>query len=521
MGTIKCIYLRTISYNIITMSYYDKYIKYKTKYNLLYNNLKGNRQNNVGINLLQNSNKHIQSIDVNDTNTINNITTNIKKYITEYNLSPKYKFNIDDDMLQGIINNHFKYKYIESLNGIIISVRQNLIKDALMKLNIDLKMNSINTLTLNSRINKININLTKLHRILDVNTRHNLDCNKLQLLRNSINVLEKEKQIMIYLYNYINKYFKIFEIDKQPQSGQLTGKQVETLITNKIINVLQDKVSQNIIKCDILYISNIDYNKIVHCMKKKIINNDIYFKQEIDGLVCIRLSNDTWLPIIILELKKNINLVYTDISKLNSLHCKLEELDDFTICDGTSEYNISSGSFKQCNLFYCVNEINNLIEKDYIMFDETNYRSKNIIFEIIMNEIKCKLENVNYFTNIEEVDNYIVNIMNDNSLINQKYDEYIKNKYDIIKNELYESLEKILKDSSNITSHNTSKSNSSNLNYNYFNHNNTNIDTFSYLIKKNIINKDVISNINEKLSHISNPFQEFYNREDTHIMLVK
>ena len=477
------------------------------------------------------NNYHNMNIDIIDCNISNNIIfyndidglkrckDSITRYISEVFIQPKFQYGTGENNIDMInhININFKYRYIESLNGIIISNRKELIQNVLTKLNINIHNKFINTILLEKKINKIENKITKIQNIIE-NSYNMILPEKMFLLNNKIEEYMKMKNIMISIIQFINKYYKIY-YNPQPKitviDGNKKGKVVENIINEKIKNILKNKNNE----CDIMYISNIDYN-ILH---RKIKNKDNNFKQEIDGMICIKVlenNNIMWLPIIIVETKTNVNLIYNDINKFNSLHNRLQNFGNIVIYNNNISYNIMGSGFKSCNLFYYVSEINQLIDNSFIKFINDNYFSKSVIYEIIMSKIKDRINSniyiTNLFTDVMELDKYIMNMFNNMSSNNQTIEKCNK-----MNDELYSNLKNI-----------QSKNNLYDL-YNNTKYDNTiyyiddsiflNFIKSSYYVflqDNNIITDEMVEIIKFKLYEISNNFRNFETRDDTQILLV-
>jgi len=529
------------------MTLYEKYKKLKRKYILLKELQENKRQ--INISMLSNG-KTEQYIEIDNINNIINIQNKIKTYVMEVYKSPQFKFGLGNDNsdLKKHINMFFKYRYIEMINGIVIANRKHFIYEILSSMNIIIDGNkSYNTIILENRINMIDVKINKYQKIIETISSFNSNkyINRITILLEYIKKLTISKKIIIYLINYINKYYKIYyNPTKNTPDNKLTGKEIENIINKKIIELLQDKIDKNEINCDILYVSNIDYNKMIHNMNCD--KNDNNFKQELDGLICIKVKDQNnqihWYPIIIIESKANLNLIYNDINKLNSLHNRLGDIKNFTINylenDNIVQYSIMGSGFKNSDLYYCVHEMNEMIDRKYIKFIYDNYYSKCIIYDIIMNKIinMIQCNNINLFTNVEDLDNYIMNILNYMSQdimsnesiewknITTKNDNFFSimiDKKKTMKNELIENMTKI-KSGYNMDNYNRILFSTiySNMLYNFFNFNKKYKTVYNYLQTLNIITFETIEVIKLKLDEISKPFIHFNTRNDTIILHI-
>ena len=507
----------------------------KAKYNKLYNKymlLKELHENKRPLNIsLLTNNTITQYIEINNIDMIDCIRNKIKTYITDIYKSPEFKFGLgEDDEFSTHINTYFKHHYIELINGMVISNRKHFIHEILKSMNITIDSNkSYNTIVLEKKISTIDSKINKYRKIIDTigMIEGHKYINRITTLLEYIDELTLNKKIIIFIINHINKYYKIYyNIDRKPIDNTMKGKEVENIINSMIIKLLQNKIDMMDINCDILYISNIDYNKMIHNMDK---NDNLNFKQELDGLICIKtidaMGQIYWYPVVIIESKVNLNLIYTDINKLNSLHTRLQGIKNFTINylenDDVKQYNIIGTGFKSCDLYYCVHEMNNIIDHKYIKFIYDNYFSKSIIYEIIINKIT---ENINcdtlyLFNNIEDLDNFIMNRLKNNKY-NYNFSKMIdcRNK---MKTELIENIMKIKKGChSDMFDRILSPTVYSCDTYNYFNYNKNNKSIYKYLKSIDVITMETIDVIKNKLDQISEPFIEFNNRIDTLILHI-
>ena len=553
------------------MDYYDKYLKYKNKYitcksdifNVVKESLLQKKcllQNKISLNPSKRGNLSISILSKNNNNgintsdklgdvrntllptigdvrntllpTIGDVRNTIISIISSSYISPEFQFGLGEDNIDLInhINNFFKHKYVESINGNIIANRKNLIQDILSKLNISFDTHTFNTIILEKKIFAIDKKLKKFQKIIDINNNYNnnitIRIHRIKLLTANINKLIEQKNILLYIIDFINKNYKIFNtppIKRHLDDGNTVGKNVEDIINNKIKKILQDNINNNNIICDVMYISNLDYHRMMVGMNTSYIFNDcMKFKQEIDGLICIKLSDDTWYPIIIIETKTNINLIYTDINKLNALYDRLQFFDNFIIGDNNNIYTIVGKGFKNINMFYCVREIDNMIDGKYIKFIYNNHYTRRTIYDIIMSEIKSKIQNIDLFNDVEELNNYIMNILYGKSYLNNNYNNILSDRTNLMKRELIERLTSI--NTSEQVYNIISQTIYSNHSYNYFNYNKGkyayNETTYNFLELVGIITPEIINRIENKINEISCHFIKFNNRSDTKILFI-
>jgi len=496
-----------------------KYINLRKQYHML-NNLYNNSSRKTNITILSEDSCN-KKYNINDINNIDKIKNIIKSIITENYISPEFQYGSGENNSDLInhINKFFKHKYIESINGIVIFNRKIFIQTILDKMGIEIDTSTFNTIVLENKINTIDRKIKKLQKIIETHGKY-ITVYRFSVLNDTIANFIKQKTILLYIVDFINKNYKIFNScpSKKYDDGNISGRKVEADINNKIIKLLKDNIISNKINCDIMYISNLDYHNMLIGMNhsSNLLNDSMNFKQEIDGLICIKLSDDSWLPIIMIETKTNINLIYNDISKLNSLHDRLHLFDNFVITDTNNIYTITGSGFKNIDIFYCVAEINDLIDGKYIQFIYNNHHFKRVIYDILMTEIKSKINNIDMFNDVEELNNYIMNILNKNSHLNNNYN-LLEERNKNMRRELTDKINMIQTNQPLYTV--VLKTIYSNNSYNYFNYN-KNISIYKFLEKIGIITPCIIKRINDKLTEISNNFIEFNSRKDTNIVYI-
>ena len=527
------------------MDYYEKYLKYRNKYTDLKDifikqkSLSNRRRGVMNITIIQANN----SIDYSDTIRIDQIKNDINKFISDSHITPEFKYGLGDDniYLKEHINKFFKYKYIESINGIVIANRKHLIQNILNEMNIKIDINSFNTIFLENKIVTIDKKIKKIERILE--GLYIIKKDRLLIFKNEINKLIKQRTTILYIIDHINKNFKIFNSmpkKKGDMDGNMKGKNVEDIINCKIKKILSDNINNKNIPCDVMYISNIDYHSMNMGMDKKTPKNisadNMKYKQEIDGMICIKLSNNTWLPIIMLEIKTNINLIYNDINKLNLLYENLQAFENFNIICNNIMYTIVGDGFKNINIYYCVKEIDMsqgsnepnhnikfIYNNHYIKFIYNNHYTKRIIYDSVMSSIKSKIDSIELFTDVEELNNYIMNILNGKEYNNLHLSKILVDRNNIIRRDLIDRMMKIDMEEPTYTIilHTVYSNND----FNYFNYdkkiNKKNHTIYSFLETIGIITPIIINCINSKINEISENFITFNTRNDTRILYIE
>ena len=173
-------------------------------------------------------------------------------------------------------------------------------------------------------------------------------------------------------------------------------------------------------------------------------------------------------------------------------------------------------------MFYCVREIDNMIDGKYIKFIYNNHYTRRTIYDIIMSEIKSKIQNIDLFNDVEELNNYIMNILYGKSYLNNNYNNILSDRTNLMKRELIERLTSI--NTSEQVYNIISQTIYSNHSYNYFNYNKGkyayNETTYNFLELVGIITPEIINRIEKKINEISSHFIKFNNRSDTKILFI-
>ena len=219
-------------------------------------------------------------------------------------------------------------------------------------------------------------------------------CQKLEL---------KEKLINNYkLSMLINILFKDFFktcIDIQDNTlGVKYEEFVNTLIKERF----------TLLKLPILYLSNID----CATSDKSIFPPPLEagMKGEIDGIILIKRGT-SWYPIMILEMKNNMELVLDNINSSQKL------LDNFKSLNGEKDikvndkiYKINLDGFKDIYFLYCINHIN--VGEDS-NFNFMNFEKIKTITQLDINKIIKDLPNKEKFISSMKLSDYVLDIFED------------------------------------------------------------------------------------------------------------
>jgi len=177
-----------------------------------------------------------------------------------------------------------------------------------------------------------------------------------------------------------------------------------------INTLIKDKFTS--LKLPILYLSNIN------CISddKSIFppppadNKTKYsgMKGEIDGIILIKRGT-SWYPIMILEMKNNMELVLDDISSSQKL------LDNFKSLDGLKDikvndkiYKINLDGFKDIYFLYCINHMNLGEDSN---FNFMNFEKIKTITQTDINKIIKDLPNKEKFISSMKLSDYILNTL--------------------------------------------------------------------------------------------------------------
>jgi len=491
----------------------SKQKKLKIKKDVLYNIIKTcNSITNANL-IKTNSQERFQS-------NINNDINNIVSFIKNNYKSPEYIMDLSIDDIITSINTTLITKYIDKLNCLVVSSKIKLIVDVLNELNIDTGVD----MSGRGFLNKLVLQRIKLEQYIKKNKliaeeiKLTVDPKKRQenyiKNTNEYNKLNLQNMFISCIIDYTDIKFKKYKhLDRTVFiNDEKIGRENEILVNNNLINLLNSYIKTGQVHRDILYITNLNYKMLT---SNKICNSKNKFKQEIDGLLFIKTDSGKWTPFMIIEIKKNINLIYSDISKLDGLYDRLCVIDNCSITINNIDYEIDTSGFKTCKLFYYVSDINKFYDNNIIKFVDDNYFSKSIIFDTTIDEIIKKIDSIENFTNVMDLDDYIINILEHNSYDTQKLLEN-NNKYKTIRDDLYMRL-KYINDTNSSLYIEPDRETFNIYDYKFFN---IDGDVFTYLKNKNILNETIINIMLIKYNQNKTIFENFINRPNTRINML-
>jgi hypothetical protein len=390
-----------------------KYLKYKNKYITLKNELLVGGAPPMSFN---NNNETIKKLE--DLDSVKEILMKNLFSIGHFDKSRIIKSEkYDGDKLKEKINSFFtSAEYLLLLNSIITkgNMKKNLYDEILKKYKISIE--DINK-SLNIELKQILQKVSAIDKIQDPTKKEGLQ----KQINETISKSSKMYNAGTNMITYFNNYFQIF---KTKSTDNTIGQKYEDYINNSVIK----KISS--LDLPLLYLYNVkcvDGGSIF----EKGSGDYVEMKGELDGLILVKIDNEYWYPLIILEMKNNINLIMDDLDGVNKLLTEMSKLlgsgkKDLRV--GKETYSVDMSGFANINFFYCVNNV---------FLDESNnydLLNSNLIREL-MNDPTVEyikgLKNNDKFTSSQELSNYILSVVSsagNEEIYNSKEEEDLKRK---------------------------------------------------------------------------------------------
>jgi hypothetical protein len=388
-----------------------KYLKYKKKYtnyknNLL--NLYGGRPESYEVVVEESVESDISEIISHEL---------IDRYIFR---KERIIMDQEQSIINNMINNFFiSNRYLQFINSIINSNIKKIYDYILDKFGFNIENLKKEVDSLIGDIVGIRIGLEKARETNNEKRIKELEEKLCIKMENKEKFINNYKLSMLIKRLFMN-FFKTYKDVQDNTLGERYEEFVNTLIKETFTRL----------KLPILYLCNIncisDKTSVSIFPQVPVDNKEIYqkMKAEIDGMILIK-RNKIWYPIMILEMKNNMELILKDFNKSKKLLEMLKELTGIKeITVDKKKFNINLDGFKDVYFLYCINNI----KLQDSRFHFTNFEKIKTIIQIDLNKIIKELPNNNKFISSMKLSNYVLDSLEDNEYNDFSEEEEIKDK---------------------------------------------------------------------------------------------